>query len=191
MRCRDVEALLPLFAGADLDARTAAAVGEHVALCPRCSADSEALRGTLLFLAESPEPPLDDAFHLDVRRDVLHRLRAEPRSRRYPTFLLAAAAALLLALALTRRAPRPAPIAGPPTPPPATPAPVAIAAGAPATPASPRGASAKRRLPARGRRPSATLPAVHVTRIEIQTPNPHVRIVWLASASPRADATTD
>jgi hypothetical protein len=128
---------------------------------------------------------LDGDFHEEVRRELRRRLQDAPhRSAGAPAprlaLALAVAALVVLGLALWPRRPDrpPAPAAQlavyPPAP---SPAPLTLSEDERPT----RPPASRRRTPRR--RASERLPGTRVTRIEFQTPDPHVRIIWLAKAS--------
>jgi putative zinc finger protein len=188
MRCTDVETLLPLHAGGDLEHPEAADVVRHLSACARCAASSREharSRAWLVEAARGAERALDESFHADVRRTVLLelRLRRAPgearraRGLRWLAPALAAAAAVLLAVLAVR--PRPV-VREAPAPPG-----VVSTAPRPEPPVVARTRAEEPRPAARPRRRRATSAVVpaRVTRIEMQTPNPNVRIIWLARAS--------
>jgi len=94
-----------LYAGGDLPEAEAAAVGEHVAACPRCNAllgELERTRGLAGIFARETPPPLDADFTMRVMDTVnAAQAGAKPELRR--PFLVtwhkvAAAAAILVAV---------------------------------------------------------------------------------------------
>ncbi|HLO66383.1 MAG TPA: hypothetical protein VK188_05150, partial [Holophaga sp.] len=90
------------------------ALREHLAACPACAREAEALRELRAWL-RADEPPFGEEDRRALRRGVMARIQAGRPWRRIPYLLaLPLAAALLLALSLRRR---------PEEPPPAPPAP--------------------------------------------------------------------
>jgi anti-sigma factor RsiW len=118
--CRDFEVLLSLRAAGALEPEEARRVEEHLALCPACRAEADALAGTLS-LAKLPPPT--SAEQLAVRDLAATTLRAFRRShpgnglgKRIAAGIAIAAAAALVVLApavLRKAPPRIAPAAGP------------------------------------------------------------------------------
>ena len=181
---------LPLWIEGDLAAAELAAVDRHLADCPACRAAAESLRTSQTWLREALAPPFDARDHDAFRRRVMDQIRAESRapSRRLnprPALLAACAAALLVATLTWRRerptSGRPAPMAAlQPNPEPAPEAPSPARAeptGTAPRPARPRMATAP-----------ADSPPEAPTRIEFQTADPTIRIIWLAQAKPLPEA---
>lgn len=179
--------LLPLWAGDDLGTAEMAAVDRHLEGCPACRAAAEDLRASRAWLREAMAAPFGVADHARLRRALMDRVAAEPRPRplspRMRISLLAAAALLLASLTWALRQPQPtAPVAGPAVPEPALPGskpalpqPHPLAARATPAPA--------RRTPASAREEPPSPPATPA-RIEFQTADPNIRIIWLAQAKP-------
>jgi len=74
MNCKRVEALMPLYAGGDIDMQTTAEVQSHVNTCGRCAAlaaEYEASRNWL----SGATPELDEALLADVKRGVMRELK--------------------------------------------------------------------------------------------------------------------
>ncbi|WP_257312235.1 anti-sigma factor family protein [Geothrix fuzhouensis] len=174
---------LPLWVGGDLEAAEMAAVDRHMEGCPTCRAASEDLRASQAWTQEAMASPFGAADHARLRRAVMDRVvvesRPRPRSPRMRPSLLAAAAALLLAsLTWALHQPRPAtpvPVTGPAVPAPAPQDP---------KPAPPLPHPAFARVaPAPARAEPPTTPT-GPTRIEFQTADPTIRIIWLAQAKP-------
>lgn len=211
MTCREVSRLLPLHAGDDLSPRESAGVEAHVEACATCAAALEELRAVRAAFRDVPAPRFGSEFHADVRRAVRSRLVDERRDPSFPQRLQAvfeaswavpiAATVVVLAFALWAavafRRPAEAPVASAPTPrresPDARPAARPIAAPPHVASVASPPATSRRFVPAR-RAPrdlpaGAAMPGPALARIEIQTPNPNVRIIWLANRPP-TDAPT-
>lgn len=190
MTDRHVLDRLPLWIAGDLDAPETEAVQTHLDQCPDCRIAADRLRESRAWLRETLAPPFGAEDHTHLREAILAQVRqAEPPRRtsrlRSRTTLLATAAAALLLLALAdlwRHPPAVPP--SPALPAPAgtfVPAPQATARTAPSQPAPLRLARAR---PAPREAPNGDSgPA----RIEFQTSDPTVRIIWLARAMPSPD----
>ncbi|MBK8790199.1 MAG: zf-HC2 domain-containing protein [Holophagaceae bacterium] len=180
---------LPLWVEGDLDAADMAAVDRHLAQCPDCRSAAEGLRASQIQLREAMVSPFGTADRERLRRQVMAQVRAEaaakPVRRLMPrsALLAACAASLLLAIFLWRQGPAvevpqptPAPSAPqqPPQPPPA------LALQQDRTPPTTRGPAAS---------PREAPPPASPTRIEFQTADPTIRIIWLAQSNPLPDAT--
>lgn len=167
---------LPLWVEGDLDAQGMAAVEAHLTLCAACRAEAEAYRESQAWLREEAAP-----FTAADRETLRHAVfaRIPPRRRgSVGTVWIAGLAAAALAFAFLRPRPSPRP-----------------AQEASVLPRAPRAApSARPPLPAplsrvARRRPLEPVlaPAVGAgpgpARIEIQTQNPQIRIIWLAQAN--------
>ncbi len=189
---------LPLWVEGDLPETDSHRVSEHLLGCTSCRATAEALRESQSWLKDSPPPPFDEDDLMELRRKVLKRLPSEcllPSRTKAIRFFhkgpLVAAAAVLLLILLTPwiRVQKANPQAEPEKrassslnprlalPPTEVRAPVQ---------ASPR--VAPRSLPIRmpvmspnkamGQEIPGETPVTQV-RIEMQTSNPAIRIIWL------------
>jgi hypothetical protein len=144
-----------------------------------------ALLESQAWLRGAPSAPFTGEDQLAFRRDVMARIQAEgraPRSLRQPfpwKMALLAAAGLLVAWLSQGLRHRPGKEAAPP---------VREAVLTPAElPPKPAPATAVGALPTRHLNPRATPAALpesgEPARIELQTDNPNVRIIWLARAT--------
>jgi Putative zinc-finger len=207
MKCRSVEEKLALFVGddpgADLSAEEARNVASHLASCEKCRALEESYRASQRFLLSGGPLPFGEKDYAEIRKAVRAKIEVTPRrlsfwmaagaflERTRPLSLaLSAAAVLVLGLLLARwwEQQPPVPVAAHATPPDAnTPAPPAavVVTVLPPAPVQPR-------VP-RPRRPALPTPgnALAVSRIEIQTQNPNVRIIWLPSSPDTSTSETD
>ncbi len=172
---------LPLWIGGDLDDDEAVAVERHLADCPACRAEAERLSTSQAWLREAMASPFDASDGERLRQRVMAQLPARTRPVRRlhlrPAFM--AAAALLVAALVWRQhgdpgapAPMQAPNPGVPAVP-TTPAALPRTAALPQPRAHPRPRSHP--IP-----PTQDEPA----RIEFQTADPAIRIIWLAQARP-------
>jgi len=115
--CKDLEVLVSLRAAGALDPAETARVEAHLATCPACRAEADAVAGALA-LAKLPPPSeterravrdlpartLDALHRADRRRGIARRVLAG-------AFAAAAAAAVVLAPALLRKTPEPPAVA--------------------------------------------------------------------------------
>jgi hypothetical protein len=187
---------LPLWIAGDLTHHEMACIEAHLAKCPTCHAAANALRTSQDWLREAMASPFDasDATHL--RHRVMDQIRTETTAKPIQRFrvrpaLIAASAASLLAASLVwrmdqRREAPPATIEMPPIPPVAEirpqPAPEPTAASRRATPIH---LSRVEPIPRETESPPQNEPA----RIEFQTADPTIRIIWLAHAKPLPEPT--
>lgn len=190
MTNRHVLDRLPFWIAGDLDAPESKSVQAHLDQCPGCQAAVEHLRASQAWLQEALAPPFDAADHAHLREAVLALVRQEAPPRRVPRLaprpaLLTAAAGVLLTLALLHPWRQSPPVVAVPAPPRQvvadTPALPETARPTPPRPAPLRLARA-RPIP-RETADKDTAP----TRIEFQTSDPTVRIIWLAQATPPSD----
>ncbi len=197
MHCREAKNLMPLYAGADLPAEEARLVTDHLRSCAACRdllADFEASRG---WLQEQAAAPLDDSFLAGMRAGVRQEIARPGRWTNWfewpawllrPRFALASLTTLLLIAAsiwvMTRQE------TAPPTPevvrqndrPEETTPPTEVKI-ARVRSAKTRARAVKRAIPRPVKSEEMvagieTAPAM--TRIEFQTADPTIRIIWLA-----------
>lgn len=210
---------LPLWVEGDLEPREMAAVEAHLATCADCRAAAETFRESQAWLKEDGGIPFDLADRAALRADVMARLRADaPKaSSRAPRPLwirpaLALAAATLLLMfflpVLRRRSPaqassmvaearpgafQPSSPAQPTVNPETTPItalPSLSSGDSRPIPSSSRAGKLQRLLPVNVL-PDATVPVPEgPARLELQTSNPNVRIIWLARAQAHPDEST-
>ena len=180
---------LPLWVESDLDAADMAVVDHHLAQCPDCRSAAENLRASQIQLREAMVSPFGASDRERLRRQVVAQIRAEGADKsvrsllRHSALLAACAASLLLAVFLWRQGP--AAVAPEPT----------SAPKGHQHPAQPPPALAVRQDPSppRTRGPAASArvaqPPAGPTRIEFQTADPTIRIIWLAQSKPLPDTT--
>ncbi len=196
MTCRKVEKALPLFVGRDLDPARMSEVAAHLAACERCLGLHAELAAGRAFLEASPAAPISEADYAALRRAVWSRIETgvvSPAGGLAGRLILASGGLVAVALAailvpharpeLPRAADRTGSVPG------EEPAVAAL-------PATPREEPPRQPVPATsvGDRPrkAARLagrgPESSVVRIEFQTANPNVRIIWLVKKGEAAPA---
>lgn len=182
---------LPFWVEGDLNPAEYAATENHLAQCPPCREAAEELRDSQSWLRESMAAPFDANDQDRLRRHVMDQIRAEAAPKPFrrfvtrPALLAASAAALLMATFTWRQehpvAPAPTLNSQPSLPPLSHPPMVApVRTHSTSVRAAPRHA---RLTPAE----VPPMPHEEPARIEIQTPNPSIRIIWLAQAKPLPD----
>ena len=187
---------LPLWIECDLGASEQAAVEGHLADCPACRVAAEELKTSQAWLREALASPFNASDQDRLRRRVLDQIRAEAPAkpvRRYvlrPGLLLTACTASLLIATLVwrqggRHEDRPLAMGPPPAPPvaehPSIPEPPPLVVHRLTKPST--------RLQARAapNQESAPPPTGGPSRIEFQTKDPTIRIIWLAQSGPLPD----
>ena len=193
LECGRVEPLLALAAGGDLPSKQSLLLAEHLLVCEGCRRSLAAFDATVHTIRHLPASPFSPNEMGELRRRVWSRIeqgRSETifgRSGRWwnTAALAAAAAVAVLAFLLPWRPTRP-------SAPPVIRDEIAVAhsSAAPAPqpqtllPEAPAPAPriARRRAP---RRPGRIAEPAEPVRIELSTPDPDVRIVWLVG--PAAD----
>lgn len=180
--------LLPLWVEGDLPRDTAVTVEDHLIGCLACREAADRLYQSQTWLREALASPFVSADQDRLRQAVMARIRTEPTgapTRRFaPAPALLAAAAVLVVVVLTWNRPRKLA-----TPGFASGSATATETAAPAHPLPPRPELAKAAPPQaqarwRPRPDPAALPRGEPTRIEFQTADPTIRIIWLAQATP-------
>lgn len=183
---------LPLWVEGDLNAREMAAVEGHLAECPACQGAAKHLKNSQNWLRDAMASPFAASDQGRLHHRVMDQIRAEAASKSLRRFtvrpaLLAACAASLLVVTLVWHQQRgdeiqaPLLVAQPPpkvAEQPSQPGPQANAAG---QTLSPSAHIHPRPVPAQA---SESPPPGEPTRIEFQTSDPNIRIIWLAQAKP-------
>jgi hypothetical protein len=185
---------LPLWVEGDLNGAEMAEVEDHLHKCPACRKAAEQLQSSQVWLREAMDSPFERSDQERLRSRVMDQVRAEsilkPAHRLVARqgLLTACAASLLVAVLVWRRDHRsPAP--------PAVPEPPKVARNsAPSDPHplpvhrdAPRVVQLRRQRPHTQRTEST--PQDGPARIEFQTADPTIHIIWLAQAKPLSDAT--
>ncbi len=188
MTTRHPTELLPLWIEGDLDGPEAQALETHLQDCPGCRATAEALRESQAWLKSSPPAPFGEEDYQAIRSRVMAKIqtKARPvRPLRWALLPLAAGFALVVFRLGwgTSSMGVPAPVQAVEVAP-ATSMPRSTASAvSPA--ASPRPARALARFtrPAGAMKPALEAAPAAYTRIEYQTSDPTIRIIWLTSSA--------
>jgi hypothetical protein len=107
MNCNNVQDLLPLYAGNDLEDKKAAHLSEHLRSCAECSVLAAEYRETMRMFQQFTPPPFDEAVYSGIRQRVLQEIEKDataPTLRQLVTNLLgqrlrwAVAASVMLAV---------------------------------------------------------------------------------------------
>lgn len=180
---------LTLWVEGDLDAASLAAVEHHLAQCPDCASAAGDLRASQDLLREATTSPFEASDRARLRWQVMAQVRSEaaprPVRRLLPraALLAACAASLLLTVFLWRQAPAmsvPPPMPDPrATQQPLLQPPALAVRQIPAPPITRGPAALAREAP----------PPLGPARIEFQTADPTIRIIWLAQSKPLPDTT--
>lgn len=194
MTAHHVLDLLPFWAGGDLTREETEAIEHHLFECPSCQLAAAKMKTSQAWLREAMASPFEASDRERLRRGVMDRVRTEPSQRptrrlAVPSALFATAAALLAAFLTWSPyggGTVPAPVQGTPPPPK-----VAEKASPPISQpmtAHPEIARAThlhaRSLP---RQEPESPPQGEPIRIEFQTSDPNIRIIWLAQAKSLPD----
>jgi anti-sigma factor RsiW len=176
MSSHHVDDLLPLWIEGDLDVRESRAVEAHLAECGHCRAEAAALRGSQAWL-KSATLPFGAEDREELRQAVLARIQASKGRASKAWWIAPLAAAALLVVFL--RPHREAVVEALPPAPPMT-APRSF----PVIPVTkPLRAARRQAIPP----PLESAAGPGASRIEIQTSNPQIRIIWLARATVPSD----
>ncbi|MEJ7622473.1 MAG: zf-HC2 domain-containing protein [Pyrinomonadaceae bacterium] len=89
MNCTEIDELMPLFVGGDLDAGEHVSVASHLVACSECRVCEGHYRDTMLMIATQDAPQFSDAVYAGMRARVLSEIDAHKPS------LLAGFAALV------------------------------------------------------------------------------------------------
>lgn len=186
---------LPLWVEGDLSDPEMAMVDRHLTHCPTCREAAEEMRASQAWLREALAAPFSASDEGAWHRAVMAQIRLEAATKPVRRLavrrgLFAASAASLLLAAFLWRRDRPAVASAPGIPAPMA----ALRPGAePTREASPRVAHRDPipSLPPPTRPRTAAAPADsppgEPARIEFQTADPTIRIIWLARATPLPD----
>lgn len=205
MSCEHIQALLALYAGDDLGDEERMDVQTHLRTCETCAAADAEYRASISLAREATEPRFDEAFYASIRGTVLAEI-APRQARRWPhRVALALAASLLVAagmllLVAWLRAPGAADqdlrAEQKDTPQPATPDRVNPTPEPGPEPPSPKPRRVHRVVPPRRTVASEVATAKpdaepEMLRIEYQTADPNVRVIWFAPKQTESPAGQD
>jgi hypothetical protein len=107
MNCKQLDDLLPLYAGRDLDEKRAQLVSEHVQICSACARAADEYRETVELAQHFAPPVFTDIAYASVRRQVMQQIEVEQDAPLLPQMFgswfrprltWAVASALLIAL---------------------------------------------------------------------------------------------
>ena len=78
MNCKQLDELLPLYAGRDLDEKRARLVSEHLHTCSGCARVAGEYREAVELTQHFAPPVFSDNVYASVRRQVMQQIEAEP-----------------------------------------------------------------------------------------------------------------
>jgi hypothetical protein len=81
MKCPDIEKLIPLYAGGDLDPKHTRIVEQHLDSCENCRNQARGFEQSALWLKSNASPEFDDATFLQLRQAVrseIARIQTKP-----------------------------------------------------------------------------------------------------------------
>jgi putative zinc finger protein len=88
MNCKDVQELLPLHVGRDLEDKRAKLVTTHVQACAGCASLAAEYRETRQLLHLFGPPPVSDAVYAGIRQRLLREIGREPAPPALPQLFL-------------------------------------------------------------------------------------------------------
>lgn len=197
MQCREAQNLMPLHAANDLPAGQAERMADHLRACAGCRDYQAKFEASRAWLLEQASLSIDEAFLAEIRAGVRREMTRSPRWVDWvkrltftpiPRFVMAAAILLIVAIVwLMSRQHSVAPVIPPPevvehqhrgevTP---SPTEVKMAQNKP-NKSRPR--ARKREILRPEGMVAGNEPAPEMTRIEFQTADPNIRIIWLTPA---------
>ena len=106
MNCKQLDELLPLYAGRDLDEKRARLVSEHLQICSACARVAGEYRDAVELTQHFAPPVFSDNVYASVRRQVMQQIEDEPTAPLLPQLFAswfrprmawAAASALIIA----------------------------------------------------------------------------------------------
>ncbi|HSE15501.1 MAG TPA: zf-HC2 domain-containing protein [Pyrinomonadaceae bacterium] len=80
MNCKQVEDLLPLYAGGDLEEKRARSVAEHVRTCAACARVADEYRDSVQLTEQFAPPVFSEAVYAGIRQRVLREIETEAPS---------------------------------------------------------------------------------------------------------------
>ena len=84
MNCRQLDELLPLYAGHDLDEKRARLVSEHVQICSACALVAGEYHDAVELAQHFAPPVFSDNVYAGVRRQVMQQIEDEPTAQMLP-----------------------------------------------------------------------------------------------------------
>jgi hypothetical protein len=81
MNCKQIEKLLPLYAGGDLDTQTERLITAHVESCGACSVAAGEYRLSRELLQEFALPVFSEDVYAEIRKDVWRQIESESAAR--------------------------------------------------------------------------------------------------------------
>lgn len=84
MNCKQLDELLPLYAGRDLDEKRARLVSEHVQICTNCARVAGEYQDAVELAQHFAPPVFSDNVYASVRRQVMQQIEAEPTAPLLP-----------------------------------------------------------------------------------------------------------
>ena len=77
MNCKQIDELLPLYAGHDLDEKRARLVSEHMQICSACARGADEYRETVELAQHFAPPVFAESAYASVRQQVLRQIENE------------------------------------------------------------------------------------------------------------------
>ena len=84
MNCKQIDELLPLYAGHDLDEKRSRLVSEHVQICMACARVAEEYGETVELTQSLATPVFADTAYASVRRQVMQQIEDKPTAPLLP-----------------------------------------------------------------------------------------------------------
>jgi hypothetical protein len=84
MNCKQIEELLSLYAGRDLDEKRARLVSEHIEICTACARIADEYSETVELAQHFAPPAFTDIAYASVRQQVLRQIENEPAAPLLP-----------------------------------------------------------------------------------------------------------
>ena len=84
MNCKQLDELLPLYAGRDLDEKRARLVSEHLQICSTCARVAGEYRDAVELAQHFAPPVFSDNVYASVRRQVMQQIEDEPTAPLLP-----------------------------------------------------------------------------------------------------------
>lgn len=84
MNCEQLDELLPLYAGRDLDEKRARMVSEHVQICSACARVAGEYRQAVELAQHFAPPVFSDHVYASVRRQVMQQIEDDPSAPLLP-----------------------------------------------------------------------------------------------------------